>query len=67
MLRLTILAATLTALAAAAEYKAGTARIIITPDKPQYLSGYANRTHASEGKIHDLWAKALAIEDRKGG
>src|SRR5439155_18387543 len=25
------------------------------------------RTHASEGKIHDLWAKALAIEDRKGG
>ncbi|HTM50991.1 MAG TPA: neutral/alkaline non-lysosomal ceramidase N-terminal domain-containing protein, partial [Bryobacteraceae bacterium] len=67
MLRLTILAATLTALAAAAEYKAGTARIIITPDKPQYLSGYANRTHASEGKIHDLWAKALAIEDRQGG
>jgi neutral ceramidase len=67
MLRLTILAATLTALAAAAEYKAGTSRIIITPDKPQYLSGYANRTHASEGKIHDLWAKALAIEDRKGG
>ena len=32
-----------------------------------YLSGYATRTHASEGKIHDLWAKALAIEDRKGG
>jgi len=23
--------------------------------------------HASEGKLHDLWAKALAIEDRKGG
>src|SRR6266851_6793555 len=32
-----------------------------------YLSGYAHRTHASEGKGHDLWAKALAIEDRKGG
>ncbi len=50
----------------AADYKAGMARLIITPEKPMYLSGYANRTHASEGKIHDLWAKALAIEDRKG-
>lgn len=51
----------------AADYKAGLARLIITPEKAMYLSGYANRTHASEGKIHDLWAKALAIEDRKGG
>jgi hypothetical protein len=67
MFRAIFLAATLTALAAAAEYKAGTARILITPDKAQYLSGYANRTHASEGKVHDLWAKALVIEDRKGG
>jgi hypothetical protein len=57
----------LTALSAAADYKAGVSRVIITPDKPIYLSGYANRTHASEGKVHDLWAKALAIEDRKGG
>src|SRR6478672_8655902 len=67
MLKLPILAAALTALATAADYKVGTARIIITPEKPMYLSGYANRTHASEGKVHDLWAKALAIEDRKGG
>src|SRR6266478_7326324 len=51
----------------AADYKAGLARLIITPEQPMYMSGYANRTHASEGKIHDLWAKALAIEDRKGG
>ena len=51
----------------AADYKAGLARLIITPEKPMYLSGYATRTHASEGKIHDLWAKALAIEDRQGG
>src|SRR6266403_918235 len=54
-------------LSAAAEYKAGLGRLIITPEKPMYLSGYANRTHASEGKVHELWAKALAIEDRKGG
>src|ERR1700716_3946431 len=50
----------------AADYKAGLARLIITPEQPMYLSGYASRTHASEGKLHDLWAKALAIEDSKG-
>lgn len=54
-------------LAVAAEYKAGIARVVITPESPIYMSGYANRTHPSEGKLHDLWAKALAIEDRKGG
>ena len=54
-------------LCAGAGYKAGLARTIITPAKPIYLSGYANRTHASVGKLHDLWAKALAIEDHKGG
>jgi hypothetical protein len=58
-----LLAATLNA----ADYRAGLARLIITPEKPIYMSGYATRTHPSEGKIHDLWAKALAIEDRKSG
>ena len=50
----------------AADYKAGVARVVITPERPIYLSGYANRTHPSDGVIHDLWAKALAIEDPKG-
>ncbi|MEX2262774.1 MAG: neutral/alkaline non-lysosomal ceramidase N-terminal domain-containing protein [Bryobacteraceae bacterium] len=50
----------------AAEYKAGVARQIITPDKPIHLSGYASRNRPSEGKIHDLFAKALAIEDSRG-
>jgi hypothetical protein len=50
----------------AADYKAGVGRILITPEKPIYMSGYAGRNHPSEGVIHDLWAKALAIEDRKG-
>ena len=35
----------------AADYKAGVSRRIITPDKPIYLSGYANRNRPSEGKI----------------
>jgi neutral ceramidase len=51
---------------AAADYKAGIGRVVITPEKPIYMSGYAGRDHPSEGVIHDLWAKALAIEDRKG-
>lgn len=51
---------------AAADYKAGIGRIIITPEKPIYMSGYAGRDHPSEGVIHDLWAKALVIEDHKG-
>src|SRR2546428_10458142 len=56
----------LTAALWGADYQAGVSRLIITPDKPIYLSGYANGTHASEGKIHDLWAKVLAIRDAKG-
>jgi hypothetical protein len=32
-----------------------------------WLSGYASRTHPSEGVVHDLWAKALVMEDGGGG
>lgn len=47
-------------------WKAGVARVVITPDGPIWQAGYASRTHASEGKLHDLWAKALALEDENG-
>ena len=30
------------------------------------MAGYAARTHPSEGTIHDLWAKALVLEDPGG-
>ena len=50
-----------------ADWKAGVGRAVITPDGPIYLSGYGARNHPSEGVIHDLWAKALALEDRRGG
>ena len=50
----------------AAGFRAGVGRIKITPEKPIWLSGYASRNHPSEGVLHDLWAKALAIEDGKG-
>ena len=51
----------------AAEYQAGVARVVITPDQPVYLSGYAGRKKPGEGKIQDLWAKAVAIRDSAGG
>ena len=67
MLRYLIVGLTaLASLAGAAEFKAGVGRIVITPEKPIYLSGYASRTHPSDGVLHDLWAKALAIEDSQG-
>ena len=47
-------------------YKAGIASTVITPDKPMWMSGFAARTKPSEGKIHDLHAKVLAIEDAGG-
>lgn len=50
-----------------AEFRAGVGRKVITPEKPLWMSGYAARTHASEGVLHDLWAKALALQDERGG
>ena len=47
-------------------WKAGVARVVITPDQPLWMAGYANRDHPSEGKIVDLWAKALALQDSAG-
>src|SRR5205085_572146 len=47
--------------------RAGVARLDITPEGPIWLSGYGDRTHPSTGVLTRLWAKALALEDAKGG
>ena len=47
-------------------WKAGIASIVITPEQSMWLAGYAARTHPSEGTMHDLWAKALVLEDANG-
>jgi hypothetical protein len=47
-------------------WRAGVARMVITPEQSMWLAGYAARDHQSEGTLHDLWAKALAIEDADG-
>ena len=51
---------------AEATWKAGVARAAITPEEPLWLAGYAARDRPAEGKIHDLWVKALALEDARG-
>ena len=48
------------------QWKAGRARVRITPDSPIWLAGYASRTHQSEGILQDIWAKALSLEDSQG-
>lgn len=49
----------------AAEWKAGIARTVITPEKSVWLAGYGSR-RAPDGTLHDLWMKALALEDTNG-
>jgi hypothetical protein len=51
----------------AAEWKVGIARTDITPDQPTWMAGYAARKHPAEGTVHPLWAKALVVEDQRGG
>ena len=50
----------------ASDWKAGRASVVITPEEPVWMGGYSARTRPSEGKIHDLYVKALAIEDPEG-
>lgn len=44
----------------------GVGRADITPASPMWMAGYASRTEASSGKLHELWAKALVFEDSSG-
>src|SRR5262245_19699930 len=50
----------------APKWKAGVASQVITPKESMWLAGYAGRKKPSEGKEHDLYVKALALEDPDG-
>ncbi len=52
--------------AAEPEWKVGLARVKITPEQPVYMAGYASRTRPFDKVTADLYAKALALEDREG-
>jgi hypothetical protein len=47
-------------------WKAGSARVDITPQEPMWMAGYGARNKPSEGAVHALWAKALVLEDSAG-
>jgi hypothetical protein len=47
-------------------WKVGAATVKITPTKPIRMSGYRSRTEPAEGTEQELYAKAIAIEDKAG-
>lgn len=49
-----------------AEWMAGSSFVVITPDKPMWMAGYASRNKPSEGVALDLYAKALFLKDKQG-
>jgi hypothetical protein len=50
----------------APNFKAGAAALCITPDEPLWLAGYASRTSPARGKLSDLFASAVVLEDQTG-
>ncbi len=46
-------------------WKAGVARAVITPETSVWLAGYGSK-RAPDGKLHELWMKAIALEDEAG-
>ena len=46
-------------------WKAGVARAVVTPETDVWLAGYGTK-RPPDGKLHDLWMKALALEDPAG-
>lgn len=52
--------------AAEPAYKAGVATSVITPSEYIWMAGYAARKQPATGKQHDLYAKAVALEDAAG-
>jgi neutral ceramidase len=46
-------------------WRVGVARTVITPETSVWLAGYGAR-RPPDGKLHDLWMKCLAFEDRQG-
>ena len=57
----------LAALTLRAEFRAGVARVKITPEMPAWLMGFGARTHPAAVVGLDLYAKALALEDSAKG
>src|SRR5438067_12789918 len=64
-LLLSLAGPTSSALGQDATWKAGVAKAAITPEKGVWLAGYGTK-RPPDGKLHDLWMKALALEAPSG-
>ena len=42
-------------------WQAGSARIKLTPEQFMWMSGYGGRTVPADGKLTDIWAKAVVL------
>ncbi|MEN8202999.1 MAG: neutral/alkaline non-lysosomal ceramidase N-terminal domain-containing protein [Bacteroidota bacterium] len=51
---------------AKALWRAGVAKIIITPQENMWMAGFAARDKPASGMLHDLWARSLVLEDNDG-
>jgi len=49
-----------------ASWKVGLARVKITPTQPVVLLGYTNRSGPFKSVAHEIWAKAIVLEDASG-
>jgi len=49
-----------------ANWKVGVAVAKVTPKKMLFMAGYASRKTPAIGKVQDLFAKALALQDEQG-
>ncbi len=67
MMRLMLLSLVAVLCAGAQGWKAGVAKVDITPSGPIWMGGYGARNRPSEGVLQPLYLKALAIEDGKKG
>ncbi len=45
------------------EWRVGAATRTITPEEPMWMAGFAKRDEPADGAIHDLSARAVAIDD----
>jgi hypothetical protein len=48
-------------------WRVGVVSAVITPTNNLRMAGYAARKKPAEGKVQDLFAKALAVQDEQGG
>lgn len=47
-------------------WQVGVAKTVITPKQFMWMSGYGGRDKPAQGKVHDLWAKAIVLQDAQG-